>query len=53
MLRFFNGIFLELYLFFKFMQFPAKLFYFTVEEKSVYISLVFTHLNQTYFRLIL
>ena len=25
--------FLELYLFYKFMQFPAKLFYFTVEEK--------------------
>ena len=45
--------FLELYLFYKFMQFPAELSFFTVEEKSVNLSLVFTHLNQTYLRLIL
>lgn len=43
--------FLELYLFYKFMQFPAELFYFTIGEKSVYLSSVLSHLNQTYLRL--
>lgn len=43
--------FLELYLFYKFMQFPAELFYFTIGEKSVYLSLVLSHLNQTYLQL--